>query len=335
MSWKLILANTKTLEQIAELDQARDISLTMTLNSPGNISFSIPVLNDKSLLVKCITTSILAYRDNILIWSGPVWTISESLPDNKIGVTAVGWFEILNHRLISADVTYTATDAGSIASSLLADANGQSPTLITLGSVETSQIRTRSYKKYQNIGQEIKGLSDIEAGYDLDINPSTRKLNIYAERKTITNVVFEYQSNLSSISRSIDGSTLTNKIWVLGKGLTGTATDFSSVDNYGLYEENTSLSEISDSTIIGAFCNAEIAIKKTPREIVNFTPFPWTETNNVPRIFEDYTIGDVVYVTAKYGTVQIERKACRVFGATINITNEGNEKISQIQSTPS
>jgi hypothetical protein len=335
MSWKIILANTKTLESLAQLDQARDVSLTLTLNSPGNASFSMPIIDEKALLISPIETCVMFYRDDQLIWSGPIWTTDESLPEARINVTAVGWFELLNHRLLSADVSYTNIDAGTIASNLLADANGQYQTLITIGTIESSQPRTRAYKKYQNIGQEIKALSEVESGFDYLVTPDTRTLNIYAERKTITDVVFEYQSNLSSLERTFDGSTVTNRIWALGNGLTGTATDFASLNEYGLFEESTSLSEISDSQIIGAFCNAEIAIKKTPREIINLLPFPWTEGNNVPRIFDDYQIGDVVYVTASYGTVQIERKACRIFGASISISAEGNERISQIQTTPS
>ena len=51
--------------------------------------------------------------------------------------------------------------------------------------------------------------------------------------------------------------------------------------------------------------------------------------------FDDYDIGDIVYLTAKYGALNIERQAVRVFGVSIDIDNEGNEKIGEIKTVAS
>ena len=55
----------------------------------------------------------------------------------------------------------------------------------------------------------------------------------------------------------------------------------------------------------------------------------------MPLFFEDYDIGDIVYLTVKYGCVEVERQAVRIFGTSIDIDMEGNERIGTIQTVAS
>jgi hypothetical protein len=333
-NWVFHLAD-RNGNALGELSSARGKQLTLGLNRPGQCSFNLPMEDTLAQDVSVLDTQIKVYRDGVLRWSGPVWSITEELPASRMNVTAVGWFEILNRRFLSQDVSYATTDAGAIATALLADANATSATGITIGSVETTQNRTRTYKKYQNIGQEINALSEIESGYDWYIDPLTKELDISAVRRTFqTDTVFVYGSSISSISRQILGETVANKIFAMGNSTVGSAQDSTSITRYGLLEAQESLSEVNSTTIIAAFANAEVVIRKDPRQIIDMVPFPWTPTNSVPRLFEDYDIGDVVYVDVDYGTLQLARQAVRVFGVTINIDENGNERISSVETSP-
>ena len=53
-------------------------------------------------------------------------------------------------------------------------------------------------------------------------------------------------------------------------------------------------------------------------------------------MFRDYNVGDVVYMVAQRGAMQIgteARQPIRIFAFTVSIDEEGNEKISEFQTT--
>jgi len=134
-----------------------------------------------------------------------------------------------------------------------------------------SRVRNLTYQIYQNIGQAITDLSNIEGGFDFEVNPVTRALDIYygtvKTGSTIfgrgvnrPEVVFGYRwgpSNLSNASRTTDGSKLMNQETATGRYGTGQQTDTASVATYGLYEEQQTLSEVVDVNVLDAEWSAE------------------------------------------------------------------------------
>jgi hypothetical protein len=344
VNWKFLLAHSGNLEPIGELARARGkrLSVGINKNESLNLSYRIedPLSDEISVADKCI----LCYRNNTLVWSGPIWTIEESLPSNTMNIACVGWFEILNKRFLSADTTYTTTDAGAIASGLLANANAQGATNITMGQIESSQPRTRSYKKYQEIGQEIHALSQIEAGYDYYVTPDTRELNIYysnivgniyGKGQNLPNQILGYnfgKNNVANITRTYDASLLVNKQHVIGaSNTTGVVSDTASINTYGIHEGLASLTEVTDTTILSAYAQGEVAVKRTPRVIYRVTPKP---QSIMP--FSDFDLGDVIYLTAKFGNrFNVENQAIRVYGMTIDIDENGTERITELQTSPS
>ena len=95
------------------------------------------------------------------------------------------------------------------------------------------------------------------------------------------------------------------------------------------------INEISDTNILGAIANAELALNAEPRVTINFDPKAEGSEVNVPSLFEDYNLGDKVYLTAKRDGAEILNQAIRVFGLTLTIDNNGNEKVSSLQTTNS
>lgn len=343
-NWKFVLCNSSDLSSLGELKQARQKQLTIELNRPGSLSFTLPIADRDAYLVDPVRTCVLAYRDNILIWSGPVWIVAEKLIEEQVQVTCLGWSEILFHRLIQpsqAPVTYSSVDAGTIAQNLLAFANaqGQTPalapssTFISAGTTTASITRTITYTSLQNIGQAIQQLSDIENGFDFYITPGTRVMDIYYPRLGVdqTGILLGAGDvsikGLAQVGRNIDASRMANRTWVVGAHETGFAEDTTSQSTYIMLEDTYQLTDVTDSTILAAYANAELAVRYLPLVFVEFDVFPAATF----RMFRNFNIGDIIYISARKGRMQFTRQAARVFGATITIDDGGVERVSSIK----
>lgn len=347
VDWRFFLANSKDMSPIGEVSKARQPNVTMTLNRGGSLTFDY---NGEEKLAENfvpLNTCMIAYRDGIPRWSGPIWSVIDDLPSSDMKVTCVGWFDLLMHRLIAPgqepSAQFVLMDAGQIGMNLLCFANGRDAsqivmTPITPGQVEPSQIRTRSYRRFQNIGQEIQVLGDIESGYDCEVTPDTRVMNIWTKRSRDLrdSVVFGYLAgpvhNLVSVNRQISGDRTVNGIYVVGASPAATLTrqdDLVSQATYGLMEEQVALSEVVDPLISLAYAAGELTYRSNPLTIYTIKPMPWSESNQrrVPRPLEDYEVGDVISFSANQGRIHVYDQAARVFqmgiqvdGKTENVT---------------
>lgn len=360
--WRYYLCVSETMERLGELDQARDRSLQLVDNRSGGASFSIPVNDDLFSVAEPIKHGIIAVRNSIPIWSGMIWTNDDQMPNNRVGVSCVGWFETLNHRILRQDVSYpryanpplTITGGeivfadpngvegtnGYHPGGLLTIANAQRDTWISEGTSTDKMERIITYPRAQSIGQAITDLSDTEAGFRFSIDPITRQMNItnwdeYEDRTD--EVAFGYSwgpNNMSALGRQTDASTMCNRHTSMGKYGGGMAEDIPSQQEYQLFEEEAQLSDVVDPNVLLGYSGGEVLIRKTPRVIYSPQPFPWVE-GRTPQPFVDYNVGDKVTFSAKQPPrIMVDRQAVRVFGMDLQITNEGNEKLNALQVVP-
>jgi hypothetical protein len=204
--------------------------------------------------------------------------------------------------------------------------------------------RSIRYSKYQtNIGQAIQQLTDIENGLDIWIDPATRTMNFYRKkRKILPNIVFGFQwgpENIAQYNRQLDGSSIVNYMLVTG----GAATipkyqvDGTSMSLYGPFDEMTSLSDITGlnaNQILQYYASAEVAVRAYPREMHSITPFSFTPENSVPEPFVDYDLGDQVAFIARNGSRVRVNQQVRIFGISLSIDEEDNERLGQLQIYP-
>ena len=272
-TWKFILADATTSPPtlIGELMAAKSRHLTLALDKAGSASFDMTMHHILADQIQPITTCIIAYKYNQPMWSGPVWTIDENITSATMTVSAVGWFELLNHRILHDQKSYISTVGGSIALDLLNTTNAFAPTRIISDAthVTDTQVRSRDYARWQNIGAAITELSEIENGFDFVIDPITRTMSFYPS-PTLggpnpptpvwhdqQSVVFGYgwgPDNVAQFQRQTDSSTLMNTIYVSGKnGTYGPGTDAASIAAYGAFEEQVSLSDVADRNVLTAF----------------------------------------------------------------------------------
>jgi hypothetical protein len=203
-----------------------------------------------------------------------------------------------------------------------------------------NQLLNASYEKGQNVLQAIQDLGNIEDGRDFEIDPVTRRFWVYRKkRRILPGVVFGYNwgpSNLVQFGRQLDGSTLVN--YHVTSGASGTTaqavSDITSQQRFGTFEEEMNLSDVRDPNILATYSQAEIAVKKNPRQIFSATPYPWTEEGSSHEPFVDYRVGDqVALVARKLPRLDVNTQV-RIFGIEVGITAEGNETLGALSLYP-
>ncbi len=115
--WKFFLCNSSDMSRIGELTTARSRTLDVGLNQSGSFSCTISMSDPLASKIQPITTCILVMRSLVSVWSGPIWTLQETLPDRNIAISAVGWMELLNRRTMrSGALDYSAPEISSTGS---------------------------------------------------------------------------------------------------------------------------------------------------------------------------------------------------------------------------
>lgn len=376
VDWKWYLGRSSDLSLLGELNAATKKKISVALNNPESASFSINVLEDVALKIDELSTCLLAYRNGKLKWSGPVWTVDDSLPDGTCTVACVGWFELLNKRVLKCGPnappsmptttavaqTYTAEDQTTIMADLFARTLLDSPFLnpsIRVGNVpstvENGGERNITYQQFQNIGQAILNMANVENGFDFRLDPATMLFNMYyslvgADVPGMTirgrgqhrgNTVFGYKwgpQNLSKLKRFKDGSKVVNDMYVLGQVGLGKQEEPGSINEYGKFSGQTSLSDVVSPTILAAYAAAQVALYSQPIAIHTFDVMPYSNQIYVPQPFVDYDVGDIVGLVSRYGRVNIpelgsSRRALpvRLFAFDVEIGEEGQEEVKNVQ----
>lgn len=368
--------------RIGELSKARGKSLTPLHNRGGSLGFNIPLKNDLAPEIIPIETCIIAVKNDVPVWSGPVWQTKENTDSSRMQVTAVGWQKLLDKRFFRSNMTYSSlagTDDVQIAMDVLDHANdhdgslaltrpgkyidfGEGPEWVWARSVswiKKGQIfagpdgaiyrqvpRRQSYLEWQNyLGPAIQQLSDIEDGFDYWVDPWTVEMNFSRKRQTTqSDVIFGYKrssENLLNAERDRDADKTMNYMRVQTAAGIVLVPAQESIDRLGYFEENANLLDVQiggtdpeDKLNIGAAYGAEeTTLRMWPETVHVIQPKMISLNNkNVPSIFEDYNIGDVCSFLVDEGSfVTTQEQGFRLFGVTIAIDEEGNEKLSNMQ----
>lgn len=342
--WKYLLANSFDLSVIGEIRSAHDRKLSVDLTKTGSADCWMPIQDRLSGEVVPWKTCIIAQHDNDYFWSGPVKSRSADLANGRVTISAVSWFERFSGLLLTEQsmiTPYVNQDAGNIISLLVDIARSIDSSLpISMGLVVPSQIRTITYSIDQSIGQAIQQLVDLESGVDWYIDPTTRQMNIVPRLGTNREKVKwlfigdgkSKQSNLSNCVENVDGSTVVNDFRARGKYATGYHDDPLSKSQYGVFQESQSLSDVTDTNVLVAYAGAEIFYRAQPRTTYTLSPKSSSKLT-VPKLFRDFDIGDTTYLTARRGFVNIIDQPVRIFGASLDIRNDGSEQITNLQIT--
>lgn len=395
------LCRTTDMSQIAQLN-VHNRQLQLQLDNQGTFTGWVHLLDAAASEIVIHQTSIRIDRNGETIWSGPIFQANDNSSgttgnqegDDQCQITAMGWFQILNQRLLhtgseftdmlaapngvawqaqfgsynqvgvdtAVQLAYSATEFPTttdavIMFDLLNRANIDSPTLITPGNIFGAPIqRNLTLQRFQNIGQQITQLVNVESGCDFVVDPVSRKMDLYGPGASpspdIANgfgvdrgqgCLFTYPGNCTAIQRTGDGTQTQNRVEAIGEYAVGRADDLGSQSENGLFEANDQLSEVVDPNILAAYANAEVTVRAQPWTITTFTPRGVMKSDiengisGIPQPFDDFQIGDIVYTVIDRGRVQVGSSSnpqqTRVFGFTIAWDDDGVEKLSNVQTT--
>jgi hypothetical protein len=349
--WKFFLADSEDLTLQRDITQeARNKELNLSFNRPGNCSFNLPLNGDTYDNSKTNNKAVVILKNGKWVWSGPIWTRNINLNEEKIEISAVGWFEILMYRLIDYPRNYSsaASNEGQIVFDLLNLANQDHPTWITEGTNTATTPRSKILETFTSIGQAILDLSDTEDGFDIYVDPETRQMSLrewdeFVDRKDI---MFGYNwgsNNIASLTIEENGGEMRNRYIVTGNtseayvypATSSEPPSQSQIENNLMTEVLQITEEGANSNFLQAVANAHGAAKEFPLITYQIELKPQGPANPY-ELFEDYNLGDRIYFTAQKqigGRKIIFSHSPRIFGATISIDENGREVVSSLQTT--
>jgi hypothetical protein len=344
-SWQFFLATSYNMERVMEItNQCRSKNFKLGVNKPGSFSFNIDLSSTTALATNPYIACVIAQKDGDVVWSGPIRTRSRNLTTRKIALECAGWFHLLNFRYwLDADKTYTSQEDGNIAIDLLNYANEYEvdgiarTTHISEGANETVAQRTLTVPFGKNIGEQITDLSNIEDGFDFEVDPETKELNLLNSQsfEDRPEIVWGYNwgpDNLRDLSIDENGDEMKNQEFVSSELGTAEAHDSDSIAAYGLHQDVISLSDTAKMGVQAAIANEEVAVSKNPRILYTLAP-KIENLTNVPEFFTDYNLRDKVYLSADVDGATLEGVGIRVFGIDFNLDDNDNQIVNSIDTT--
>jgi hypothetical protein len=202
----------------------------------------------------------------------------------------------------------------------------------------------------------VKRLCDIENGCDVRVDPLSRKLYVYDKKMSVQrDCQFGFRTgsrNLSDFNRKVDTSNSKNYFEAIGpsnivpayadtKGFPNPVVDRNSgmpalgensMAHYGLMEDATNVTDAKNATVLQTYAAQEVFYNSTARLLYDLTPLPYTlpedgKPSNVPEPFEEFEVGDQVFVSAKRPPrINISKQGMRTFNMNVSIDNSSNSE---------
>lgn len=323
--------------------RAYERSLSVGISRPATAGFRIRADDPLWEQIAAGGAMLKVYDSaDVLRFYGPIISDEEeaSGQGSKVRANAADLSWRLSKRLIGKDVTaqpvgvtYTAQDSGTIAYNILAAANADEATGITVGTKDTFVARTITYL-WKPALTAISELGAISGSYEwalryTDGTPPTVQLDLPARlgQDRSATVFLEYGTGKRNCKgyrkvRSIEQ--LVTDIWVRGAGtnLIVNAFDAAARTAYRRHEDIVDYSDITVTALLDALAAAHIAIRNKPRELVELTPF----AKNAPRYGVDWNVGDSVSARVMIRNNVRVNGTVRAWGADIAVDELGNEQ---------
>jgi hypothetical protein len=351
--WRFRLADSTSMKTILYFTATGRV-LTLVLNRPGSFTCSARIDAPFAYNVRKHATCVVCERNGIPVWSGPVMAVQRSTQSESVTVTCNGWLEELNKAYVHAEdealTSFVSGDdsGGQIAMKLLRilatrkDSSGALiPVRVRPGAAGDIQRRKRVYARGQSIGAAIQELSDVENGMDMLVDPITRLLSTAPPTayRNLWRVHYGYGMAPNNV-------------------LAATYQRGRVVDGEHRHRDGRQ-QPLRDGGRSGRHrCSRRRASRTRWRCRTSPTPRCWRPTptaswstapaarhgdlraalrrrDDIYRPWDDFFLGDQVYLSVNKDSFQLDRHPVRIFGLTIAFDDEGNETITEIQGTVS
>lgn len=324
---------------LVEVDRLVFDSMTYIdeLNRPGNASLGCPIrsLSDaaKERLANLaqFPSEVWIYKDSDIVWAGEIQTLAvqgQSLQINCAGLLGYTW-----RMGITENLEFTQVDQFTVAKDLVD--HWQELSYGNYG-IDTSTVgvsgilRDRSYARDElhNIGQRLKELGEVIAGFDMHVDPSTRKLVLsypYRGVDLTASVFFDYRNiDSAAVALSVGPDDLASDGSYTGGTECGSYVTSENADvraNYGRSWTSENFSSVTVGETMEGHGDAHLAA----RNDVFFQP----GVTIIPRIganIGDFEPGDAVSYSYDAG-LGLQSGAYRVTKITVDVGNNGDQRI--------
>ncbi len=300
-------------------------------DQPDQIRFK-SALSDVSTYVSDLSqlraglTEVTVYRNDVNIFTGPIWEITASSESNALDFGAEDVSSYLKRRRVDGDYKYTKKKAADIAWDLITKSQALSGGNlgITLGTKDNTSTISVSYTK-KSVGvlyNAIEKLGTGTPGFDWKISPD-RVFNAYNPRLAITSgLVLEYRANILRYSLSQNGRYIANNAFVKGKNkiVSSTFTDADSISKFGLRHYTNSDSELKSKAKADAKAKQQLNLRKDPVPTVQMV----IDTVLMNPLDDGFGFGHIARIIIDDGWVQYDSEM-RCNGYQVTVSKQGSE----------
>lgn len=286
------------------------------LNRPGAIDFRLPLDDPKTTKANLeIGVHEAAVRRNrVEVWTGPLLTLDESDDTGnrtvKFGGEGLLAYTRKMHVTSTLEYVVATDDQFTIARGLVAhhQAKGGGDFGIDTSAGTTSgRKRDRIYYGFElkNIYEALVELAEVEDGFDLEVDPATRALNLYYPKRGIrrTDVVFD-ERNIRKFKRRADATSQASQILGVGAGegddmLLASRQNSGAVATSGLTQRRYVNKDIKELLTLQDHVDRELATWKSTPNLIAIT------VGTVDPPLFSYNVGDEVKIVwpSPYSTV--------------------------------
>jgi hypothetical protein len=339
-----------TGEPIGEAIRAATRTLQRRLNTPGVATVQLQLEDAMAAQILPGQSRLKIYRTptaaelalnpaapKVLLWYGslPADGVTEETDSGLMTMAFQDPRWVLRQRFLAAPAAFTAQDQGlGILGSIITTQNTRQQTWLTPGGT-TGILRDRTYDAGKNVADLIDEMTKVISGCDVDVVPAdgyttagTRamgSMNFYARQGTDRpTVLFYYQTrgggNISGVKSTYAPILTSSTQQGTASDGTATAQTFTTATAYDLLEKYDTASDASVAATLLDKASGVVYENSSLRRIVDIGNPTW----EAPLPFADYDLGDTVRLTAKRGTLSLDRASMRVMGYDLAADQEGN-----------
>lgn len=313
----------------AIVDEYESVAITRRLGSYSELAVTLDVREAAAVEFLIAERALKLYEDSDLRFFGQLWEPLE-FNEGQVVATARDPYAGFMGRRVRTGKTYTAQDAGAIVSDRVSVQNGYRDTFLNVNVQAASASRTLEYDPGKTEGDIVDELSAMSDGFFYRVDPldnvpgkmGTLEL-LYPDAGTVRAAVrFGYgqdtMDNLVGfkVTRTLPLTRLTAASQdAAGGRIAASAENTDASTQYGLFEDETSYTDVTDVTLLESAAAA--GVKPTPPLTIELTP-----AVNSPLLFQDFDVGDFIRLNISWGAVDLSAWV-RVTEAVLSVDKQG------------
>lgn len=332
-----------TWEAVSDLPSATNRRVSLSLSQSSTINLQMHGLDEDAILVEELRSDIVALRNGVPLVRGRVVGTSDSISADSyaMNVTCADYKDMLRRRMLydadpellawSTTVPNPAVDQEEIAWSLIARTQARTGGNlgITRASSTTGVDRNRTYEAGSLIGDLIENLSQVDDGFEWDIDPDLAFQLYYPARGGDNGFLLDWGGSVEGVSRTVTSTNYGNAVRLNGAGAADGSTppEVATTESATIGVEGRWEVQLGDTGAVEASTVAERAAYElanreqiTPSYSLKLNTELWTGPS-------DLWLGDSARLVINQGRLDVDVMV-RILSFDFDIDNDGYEAVT-------